>query len=127
MEIVYAIVGLLAGGGLGSFIVYSSQTSKNKKQANQLVKEAETKAEVLIKEAELKARENFIKQKEKFESEWNQKNQQAIQAENRIKQKEQSLNQKLENLSRKEKEHDQVKENLNNQLEIVAKKKRRSG
>lgn len=114
---------MVAGGAGGVGIAFSMNQSKNKKQAADIVQEAQKKAEVLIKEADLKSKENFMRRKEKHDEEVQQKNQQIQQGELRIKQKENTLNQKLESLNKKEKELDQVKENLSNQLEIVNKKK----
>lgn len=123
MDSIYLILSLAGGAVLGTVATFFIVGSRNKTAAAQIIKDAESRAEVLRKEGELKAREHFMKLKEKHEEEANQRNQQMVQNENRIKQKETSLNQKLENISRKDKEVDTVKENLNNQLEIVAKKK----
>ena len=53
----------------------------------------------------------------------NERNRKLIDAENRIKQKEQSLNQKEANAEKTIKENDAIKENLNTQIEVVNKKK----
>ncbi len=123
MSIVLIIVALIGGAALGAGLIYAILNSRNKNAAAQIVREAESKAEVLVKEGELRSKEYHMKLKEKHEQEQNQRNQQLQQSENRIKQKEQSLNSKLENANRKEKELDSIRENLSTQLEIVAKKK----
>jgi len=118
------LIGSLAGGiALGAGIMYAIVNGKTKGAAAQLIREAESKAQVIIKEGELRSKEYHMKQKERHEAETNQKNQKIQEAEGRVKQKEQSLNSKLESLNRKEKEVDAVKENLSTQLEIIAKKK----
>ena len=123
MSIVLIIVALIGGAALGAGLIYAILNSRNKNAAAQIIREAESKAEVLVKEGELRSKEYHMKLKEKHEQEQNQRNQQLQQSESRIKQKEQSLNSKLENANRKEKELDSIRENLSTQLEIVAKKK----
>lgn len=123
MDIIYVIGALLGGAALGGGVIYAVVSGKSKGAAALLIKEAESKAEVIVKEGELRSKEYHLKQKERFEAEQGQKNNQIQQAESRVKQKEQSLNTKLENINRREKEIDTIKENLSNQLEIVAKKK----
>lgn len=118
------LIGALAGGiALGAGLIYAILNGRTKGAAAQLLREAESKAEVIIKEGELRSKEYHMKAKERHEAELSQKNQKINEAESRVKQKEQSLNTKLENMNRKEKELDAVRENLNVQLEIVAKKK----
>ncbi len=123
MEIAYLIGALIIGLGAGVGVAFALLSSRNKKEAAQVIQEAKSKAEVLIKDSEVRAKERFLKMKEKHESEIQEKNKNFNQAENRIRQKEQSLNQKLENLNRKDKEVETVKENLQNQLEILNHKK----
>lgn len=123
MEIILIIGALLGGAALGAGIVYTVLNNRTKGAAAQIIKEAEAKAEVIVKQGELRSKEYHLKQKEKHEAEVNQRNIKVLEAENRVKQKEQSLTSKLEHQNRKEKELDAIKENLQNQLEIVAKKK----
>ncbi len=118
------VIGALAGGiALGAGLIYAILSGRTKGEAVRLLREAESKAEVIIKEGELRSKEYHMKAKERHEAELNQKNQKINEAGGRVKQKEQSLNTKLETMNRKEKELDTIRENLNVQLEIVAKKK----
>src|SRR5574343_102550 len=94
-----------------------------KQQAEKILKDAESQAELLKKNKLLEAKEKFLQLKAEHEQEIQQKNTQASQRENTLKQKEQSLSQKLENNTRKEQELDATRQNLNRQIEILEKKK----
>jgi len=94
-----------------------------KQQAEKILKDAESQAELLKKNKLLEAKEKFLQLKAEHEQEIQQKNTQASQRENTLKQKEQSLSQKLENNTRKEQELDTTRQNLNRQIEILEKKK----
>ncbi len=96
---------------------------QSKAKAAQILKEAESQAELLKKNKLLEAKEKFLQMKAEHEQEIQQKNQVVAQKENSIKQKEQSLSQKIENNQRKEQELDTQRQNLNRQIEIVDKKK----
>jgi ribonuclease Y len=60
MEIVWLLIGLLGGGVAGIIL----QKSILKKDAERIIKEAESKAETIQKERALQAKERFLKQKE---------------------------------------------------------------
>ncbi len=94
-----------------------------KEKAGQILKAAESQAEILKKNKLLEAKEKFIQLKAEHEQEIQQKNNQAAQRENSLKQKEQSLNQKIENAQRKEQEAENQRQNLARQTEMVEKKK----
>lgn len=93
-----------------------------KKAAERIKKDAEREAEAIKKERMMEAKERFLKLKEEHNQELEERSRKTLEAENRIKTKEQSLNQKLENVGRREKELDAHKERLDRQLEIAAKK-----
>lgn len=94
-----------------------------KEKAGQILKDAESQAEILRKNKLLEAKEKFIQMKAEHEQEIQQKNNQAAQRENSLKQKEQSLNQKIENAQRKEQEAEAQRQTLTRQTEVVEKKK----
>ncbi len=94
-----------------------------KEKAEKIIKESESQAELLKKNKLLEAKEKFLQLKAEHEAEIQQKNQQAAQRDNTLKQKEQSLSQKLENNTRKEQELDTLRQNLNRQIELLDKKK----
>lgn len=119
LTIVVAIIAAVLGAALSWFIIQNQQKTK----AAQIIKDAETKAEVIKKDKMLEAKERFIQLKAEHEKEVLAKNQQITASENRIRQKEQSLNQKLEQAQRKENELEQQKNKYNTQLEAVTAKR----
>lgn len=123
MDSIILIVSILGSLALGAVIAGFVINQRNKKAANDLISEAKHKAEMIKKDKQLEAKEHFLRLKEEHEKEINAKNQNALQIENRLKQKEQSLNQKLESQNKKEKELDSIKDSLSDQLELVSKKK----
>lgn len=117
---------LVAGVIAGKFIFAKSTNQKIEEaelHAKNILKEAELRAETTKREKELEAKERFVSLKAAHEKEVNERNRKLIDAENRIKQKEQSLNQKEANAEKTIKENDAIKENLNTQIEVVNKKK----
>lgn len=123
MDSIILIVSILGSLALGAVIAGFVINQRNKKAANDLISEAKHKAEMIKKDKQLETKEHFLRLKEEHEKEINAKNQNALQIENRLKQKEQSLNQKLESQNKKEKELDSIKDSLSDQLELVSKKK----
>ncbi len=129
MEIVgiigYILAGLAVGIITGRYLLRSllkKQEIAAQTKVKKLLKDAETKAEILKKDRLLEAKEKFLQLKGEHEQEVNVRNNQINQRENAIKQKEQSLNQKLENLNRKEQELDNQRKNLEKQTDIAVKK-----
>lgn len=119
MVIVIAMIALVAGAG----IMYVLNQSMLKKKAEQTLKEAEAKGELLLKNRQLEAKEKFLQLKAEHEKEVAQRNQSLSQQENKLKQKEQSLNQKLEQNQRKDAELDQLKQTMQRQQESLKQKK----
>lgn len=125
-NIIFLILGILGGTAIGRYLltmVFKGQEQQAKNKVKNMLKEAESKADTLKKDKILEAKERFLQLKADHEQELQQKNQQAGQRENTLKQKEQSLNQKIENNTRKEVELENTKANLTKQLEIVETKK----
>lgn len=126
IPIITAVVALVAGVIAGKFIFAKNTNQKIEEaelHAKNILKEAELRAETTKREKELEAKERFVSLKAAHEKEVNERNRKLIDAENRIKQKEQSLNQKEANAEKTIKENDAIKENLNTQIEVVNKKK----
>ncbi len=91
-----------------------------------LIKEAELRAETVRKEKELAAKERFVQLKAEHDKEVLEKTRRINETENRarqkeqgITQKEQALNQKNEQLEKQLKENDAIKQNLNKQIEVI--------
>jgi len=142
--LLWAVLGIVGGGGFSYFIVQTMYKSK--------VKEANDKADITLKEAELtakrkideaenthesvkqrkiqEARENYAKLKSEFESwkaeqkvEIKERELTAIALEKELKMKQDSIMTEMETLESREQEITTVRENLDVQMKIVAKKK----
>jgi ribonuclease Y len=112
------LAALILGAVVGTFIL----KKLNAKKTQQMLQEAEEKAEVMRKEKILQAKEKFLQLKAEHEKIINEKNIAIQKTENRLNQRESQISQKFEELQRKQKDLDVIRENLNGQLEIVAKK-----
>ena len=112
------LVGLIAGK-----IIFAKNTAlkvqEAEMQSQTLIKEAELRAETLRKEKELEAKEKFVQLKSAHDKEVMERNRKASEAENRIRQKEQTINQKEAGLEKQIKDNESIKENLNRQIDVV--------
>ncbi len=104
MDILWLSIGSL-GGGVAGFIL---QKSILRKDAERIIREAESKADTIQKERALQAKERFFKQKEEHEEAIKERERRMVSGEDRFKAKEKTLNQKLEEIGRKEKELEKV-------------------
>lgn len=121
----YVLAGLSVGILVGRFLLrklLKTQEIAAQTKVKKMLKDAESKAEILKKDRLLEAKEKFLQLKSEHEQEVNSKNNQINQRENALKQKEQSINQRLENFNRKEQEIDSQRKNLEKQTEIAIKK-----
>ena len=117
--IVIAAVCFAVGAGLSYvFFRYGLKT-----KYDNIIKEAETEAEVIKKNKLLEVKEKFLNKKADLEKEVALRNQKIQQAENKLKQREMVLNQKQEEVNRKRNEAEAIKENLEAQIAIVDQKK----
>ncbi|MFM7636252.1 MAG: ribonuclease Y [Crocinitomicaceae bacterium] len=96
--IIYAVIGLLAGGG----VTFVAQQSLLKTKSQQLIKDAEQEAERIKKEKMLQSKENFLKLKEEHEATMKDRERKLQSNEDRARSKEKNLDQKMEELGRKE-------------------------
>lgn len=124
--IIAAIVAFILGIFIGK-VIFAKNTRKqiedSQQQAQKIVAEAETAAENLKKNKLLEAKEKLLQLKADHEREVSQRNKKIDDAENRARQKENTLNQKTEHAQRQIQENDQLKENLQRQIELIAVKK----
>ena len=117
--IVIAAVCFAVGAGLSYvFFRYGLKT-----KYDNILKEAETEAEVIKKNKLLEVKEKFLNKKADLEKEVALRNQKIQQVENKLKQREMVLNQKQEEVQRKRNEAEAIKENLEAQIAIVEQKK----
>lgn len=113
--IAVALICLIIGAVAAFLLINKSNEGK----AADIIKDAEAKAEVIKTDKILQAKEKFLQLKAEHEKAINEKNLVVLQAETRIKQKEQSLSQKQEQAQRKDAEVEAVRKNLTHQLELV--------
>lgn len=126
ITVIAAIVALLTGIIAGKFLFAKNTKQKIEEaelHAKNIITEAELRAETVKKEKELEAKERFVSLKAAHDKEVNERNRKLADAENRIRQKEQSLSQKEANAEKTIKENDAIKANLNTQIEVVNKKR----
>ena len=119
MEIYLVIIFIMIALGIGAGIMWVVNNNILKSRSQEIIREAETKAEILKKDKLLEAKERFLQLKAEHEKEITTRNQQILKEENKIKQQEQSIKQKLENAQRKDAELDSIKQSLQKQLEAA--------
>jgi ribonucrease Y len=126
LPIIIGVIALVIGIAAGKFL-FAVNTKKQVEEAEQLsqkiIQDAKSQAETLKKEKLLEAKEKFVQLKADHDREVLDKNKKANDAENRIRQKEQSLNSKLEGLDKQAKENDTIKDHLNRQIEVINQKR----
>ena len=117
----YILTALISAGlGVLGCILVRNFILKGKKE--EILKNAEAEGEAIKKEKIFQAKEKFLQLKSEHEAYINERNAQALQLENKLKQRELNLNQQNSEIGRKQKEVDAIRENLKNQMEIVGKK-----
>jgi ribonuclease Y len=122
MNILFFIIAGFGGLVLGGLVTAVFLRKAVEKKSENILKEAEEKAEVLRRDKILQAKERFLQLKAEHEKVINERNSTVLKNENRLKQKEALISQKFEELQRKHNEIEAVRANLTNQLEIVNKK-----
>ena len=119
LTIAIAAVCFVVGAGLSYvFFRYGLKT-----RYDNIIKEAETEAEVIKKNKLLEVKEKFLNKKADLEKEVALRNQKIQQVENKLRQREMVLNQKQDEVQRKRNEAEAIKENLEAQIAIVEQKK----
>ncbi|TAG09398.1 MAG: ribonuclease Y [Sphingobacteriia bacterium] len=124
--VISAAIALIVGVVAGRFI-FAKNTKKQLEdaeyQSQNIIKEAELRAETIKKEKQLEAKERFVQLKSDHDREVLDRNRKMGEAENRVKQKETTINQKEASLEKQSKENEAIKENLNRQIELVNQKR----
>lgn len=119
MNIVFILIALLGGAGLGAVSAYLFLNKKSESKAGQMIKDAQEKAKSIVKSSELEAKEKFFQLKNEHDKEIRSRNKELEEKEHELRKKEQSLSDRLGHAERKIKDLDAQKENLNQQLEVV--------
>ena len=109
-----------AGVAICAHILVRNVILKGKRE--EILKKAEAEGEALKKEKIFQAKEKFLQLKSEHEAYINERNAQALQMENKLKQRELTLNQQNADLGRKQKEVETLRENLKGQIEVANKK-----
>jgi len=122
MEVLSMVAIALVSLGIGFFLASFFVRRAMERKSNNILTEAQEKAEILKKEKILQAKEKFLQLKSEHEKYVQEKNSNLNKSENRAKQKETALNLKLEDVNRKNREVSIIKDNLTKQLEIVNQK-----
>ena len=105
VTIAIAIVCFVIGAGL-SYVIFRYGL---KSKYDNIIKEAQTEAEVIKKNKLLEVKEKFLNKKADLEKEVAIRNQKIQQAENKLRQRELVLNQKQEEVQRKRTEAEAIK------------------
>lgn len=113
------LVSLLVGLAVGYLISNNLQKKKTESKSKKIIRDARQQAESIKKEKKIEAKEHFMKLRSEHDREVNKSKQEMASAENRIKQKEQSLNDKFNSTKQKEKALEKKEEQLQNHLEGV--------
>ncbi|MBM3445533.1 MAG: ribonuclease Y [Bacteroidetes bacterium] len=125
IPIITGIVSIIAGLLLGRIFGKNSKAKIEEAEikAAQILEDANLKSENLKKERLLEAKEKFVQLKAEHDKEILEKNRKINDAENRAKQKEQSINQKTEQLDKQIKENESIKDHLNRQIDVINQKR----
>lgn len=118
LYIIIALIALTIGGGGGYLCFRYVLTSIYQQKLNEASKEAE-----VIKEKKLlEVKEKFLNKKAELEKEVQQRNQQILQTENKLKQREMNLNKKQEEINRNKQEVDAHQNRVKNQEVLLQRK-----
>jgi ribonuclease Y len=122
--IVFILVGLLIGLALGYLAFVVMRKQQLEKERSSIIEEAKLQGENIKKDRILEAKEKYMQLRSEYEKETNRRSQEMNNAENRLKQKEQSLDDKLRAAKTKEEETQKTKERLDAQIENYKTKER---
>jgi ribonuclease Y len=120
LYIIIGVAALLAGVG-GGYLLLNTILTKKK---DEIIREAEEKAENIKEKKVLQAKEKFLELKEEHERTIKDRNAKVQSLEDKLKQRERTLSQQIESAKRKEGDNDKIRENLDKQLEIVDRKQK---
>jgi ribonucrease Y len=118
LSIIFIAGALILGVVAGFLIAGSKLNSSAAKEKQNLIKEAEVKAESIKQEKILQAKEKFLQLKSEHDKQIQERNSHILQTENKIKQKDAEINKRMEDLSRKEKELEALKAQATQHIEL---------
>ena len=120
------VLGLVLGVFLGRYllgILWRSQQRRAADKGEQIIKEAELKAESVKQQKIHETKDKVHKMRQDLEQDFFQRKQNLQKTENKLRSKEDQVHRKINENSRREAELESQKENVSAQLEIVQKKK----
>ena len=122
MDLTSLIIGVVIGAiiAIAGYAIARRAMLKGKKE--EILEKAELEGEKIKNDKILQAKEKFLSLKSEHEQYVNEKNAQLREAEQRIRQKENSLNQQTGELQRKNKEVENLKNSLKGQNEALQRK-----
>jgi ribonuclease Y len=125
MEIViYILAGIAVGLVLGFVLFVSLRKKALDKERTGILEEAKQQGENIKKDRILEAKEKFMQMRSDHDRETNKRNQEMGNAENRIKQKEQSLDSRIKEVRTKEEDMQRSRQNFEAQLEALKNKQK---
>lgn len=117
IDILAALVGLLAGLVIGFGGGYLLMRNLTQKRGSGIIREAEAEGEAIKKEKILQAKEKFLQMKEEHEREAKEREKRLAQGQEKHRHREQQLSRQQQELSRKEKAVDKLQTDLEQRLE----------
>ena len=121
-SILFILIGLIVGVGVGYMLFVAARKKQLESEKSRILEEAKMQGENLKKDRILEAKEKYMQLRSEYEKETNKRSQELSNAENRLKQKEQSLDDKIRNLKQKEDETIQKGQRLDAQMETYKKR-----
>ncbi|GIV26670.1 MAG: ribonuclease Y [Bacteroidia bacterium] len=118
LALIFIIVALIAGIFTGFYIANSKLNKNLQIQKENILKEAEVKAEAIKQQKILETKERILQLKEEHDKKVQERNQQILQLENKLKTKDSELSKKIEEYNRKEKELEALKNQAKQQIEL---------
>ncbi len=122
MEIIIYIVIAIVAGIIGYLIASTALRKRVEKKSEHLILEAKEKAEILRKENELKAKEKFLKLQVEHDKRANERNQKFQRAENKLKQREQTIAKNMADFQREQKQLNSLKNSLKDRADRLTKR-----
>ncbi len=118
LALIFIIVALIAGIFTGFYIANSRLNKNLQIQKENILKEAEIKAESIKQQKILETKERILQLKEEHDKKVQERNHQIAQLENKLKIKDSELSKKIEEYNRKEKELETLKNQAKQQIEL---------
>lgn len=122
LTLVFTIVALIAGIITGLYIANSKLNKNLQIQKENILKEAEVKAESIKQQKILETKERILQLKEEHDKKVQERNQQIHQIEIKLKNKDSELSKKIEEYNRKEKELENLKNQIKQQIDLYKQK-----